>query len=73
RVPDAVPWGSYPTLAASVTSKASQVYNVMVHSFTPAAFKGLIFLCSDQMVEADGGANFGPELSALANSWKEKF
>ncbi|MFT5107253.1 MAG: sialate O-acetylesterase [Pseudoalteromonas tetraodonis] len=72
-VPDDVPWGSYPTLAASVTSEASQVYNVMVQSFTPGAFKGVIFLASETMVEADQGAQFGEQLSALANSWKGKF
>jgi len=73
RVPDGVPWGSYPTLAASVTSKASEVYNVMVHSFTPGTFKGIVFLCSEKMVEQDQGANYGSELSALANSWMERF
>lgn len=73
RVPDAAPWGSYPTLAASVTSKASETYNVMVHSFTPAAFKGVIFLCSESMFKEDGGASYGQELAALANGWKRKF
>ena len=73
RVPDDVPWGSYPTLTASVTSTASEVYNVMVHPFTPGAFKGVIFLSSEKMVEADQGAHFGEQLSALANSWRERF
>jgi sialate O-acetylesterase len=72
-VPDGAAWGSYPTLASSVTSKASEVYNVMVHSFTPASLKGIIFLSSPEMVKKDRGANFGSELSALANSWKDKF
>lgn len=73
RVPDGVPWGSYPSLTSSVTSKASEVYNVMVHSFTPAAVKGIIFLSSENMVIADQGAHYGLELSALANSWKKRF
>ena len=73
RVPDAVPWGGYPTLNASVTSKASEVYNVMVHSFTPGAFKGIIFLASEKMIEEDGGVNYGAEMTALANSWKKRF
>ena len=73
RVPDAVPWGSYPTLNSSITSKASEVHNVMVHSFTPAALKGIIFLSSENMVAADQGANYGPELTALANSFKKGF
>jgi hypothetical protein len=72
-VPDAVPWGKYPELSASVTSTASEVNNTLVRSFTPAALKGIIFLTSDNMVSADQGANFGPELTALANSWKKRF
>jgi hypothetical protein len=56
-----------------VTSKASEVNNVLVSSFTPAALKGIIFLTSDSMVATDQGANYGPELSALANSLKKRF
>jgi len=74
RVPDGVAWGSYPSIgSASSNSTASQCYNVMVHSFTPAAFKGIIFLCSEKMVEKEQGAYYGSELSALANCWKAKF
>ena len=74
RVPDGVAWGSYPSLSGSVgKSQAAQIYNVMVHSFTPASFKGIIFLCSEQMCEKDQGASYGPELSALANCWKDRF
>jgi hypothetical protein len=72
-VPDNVAWGSYPTLAASVTSKASEVYNVMVHSFTPTELKGILFMASPAMVEEDQGARFGEQMSALANSWKGRF
>ena len=74
RVPDGQAWGSYPTLAgASVTTKAGQSYNVMVHSFWPGCFKGVIFLCSEKMFDADKGAHFGEQLTALANSWKVRF
>ncbi|MFK7912199.1 MAG: sialate O-acetylesterase [Akkermansiaceae bacterium] len=73
RVPDAVPWGTYPMLNSSVTSDASEVYNVMTHSFTPAALKGIIFISSENLVADDQGANFGPELSVLANSFKKRF
>ncbi len=74
KVPDGVAWGSYPAMSgASSQSEATQSYNVMVHSFTPASFKGIIFLCSRNMFEEDQGANYGPELSALANCWKDKF
>ena len=74
KVPDGSAWGHYPTLAvASSQSEAAQGYNVMVHSFTPASFKGIVFLCSQRMFEADQGANYGEQLSALANCWKERF
>lgn len=56
-----------------MTSHASEVYNVMVHSFTPGAFRGIIFLSSEELVEGDAGSNFGAELSALANSRKKRF
>jgi len=73
KVPDGAAWGQYPALSSAITSKASQVYNVMVHSFTPADLKGILFLTSPAMVKNDQGANFGEQLSALANSWEEKF
>ena len=73
RVPDGVTWGRILNLSSSVTSTASQVYNVMTHSFTPGSFKGVIFLSSPKMIEKGQGANYGSELSALANCWKSKF
>jgi hypothetical protein len=45
----------------------------LVHSFTPASFKGILFLSSEAMFKHDQGANYGSELTALANSWKNKF
>ena len=45
----------------------------MTHSFGPASFKGIIFLCSENMFEGDKAANYGAELSALANGWKNHF
>ena len=74
KVPDGSAWGIFPTLAVAASqSEASQGYNVMVHSFTPASFKGIVFLCSRKMVDADHGANYGTELTVLANCWKTKF
>ena len=72
-VPDGVAWGSYPTLASSVSSQASEVYNCMVHSFTPAQLKGIIFLTSEAMVVENEGAYFGEQMAALVNSWKKRF
>ncbi|MBC8372777.1 MAG: hypothetical protein H8E53_04225 [Planctomycetes bacterium] len=72
-VPDGVTWGGILNLSSSVSSTASQAYNVMTHSFTPAGFKGIVFITSEKMFEKDQGANCGPEISALANCWKAKF
>ena len=72
-VPDSVPWGSYPQLAGEVTSEASQTHNVLAASFVPGSFKGVIFIAGPAMVEHDGGLNFGPELSVLANGFIEDF
>ncbi len=73
NVPDRAAWGHYPTLAVTASqSEASQGYNVMVHSFTPASFKGIVFLCSQKMFETDQCANYGAQLSVLANCWKSK-
>jgi len=73
RIPDGSAWGRYPSFSGSVTSKASQVFNVMVNSFGPASLKGIIFISSEKMVEKEQGAHFGSELSALANCWKDHF
>jgi hypothetical protein len=72
-VPDGKPWGSYPAIASGGESTATETYNVMVDSFAPTALKGVLFLSGEGMVAADQGANFGPEFSALANSFKAKF
>lgn len=73
KVPDGVPWGSYPTLASNVTSKAAETYNVLVHPFSMCKCKGILFLTSPQMVTEDQGRNFGEQMSALANCWKSHF
>jgi hypothetical protein len=44
-----------------------------VHCFTPAALSGVVFLTGEAMVAGDQGANFGPEMSALAKSFKSRF
>lgn len=73
-VPDDAKWGHYPKLAGDVTTKASHTYNVMTHSFTPTALKGVVFLTSADAVEAaEQGATFGEQMTALANAWKTKF
>ncbi len=73
RVPDGAPWGGLPSMEAAVTTTAGHTYNVVVHSFTPANLKGVIFLSGKALFEKDQGAHFGEQFSALANSWKELF
>jgi hypothetical protein len=73
RVPDGAPWGKYPTVASAVTTNASQTWNVLVESFTPGAFKGVLFLGNPDMVAEDGGAHFGEQMTALANCMKKRF
>ncbi len=73
-VPDGSVWGSYPSPEPVVgDSKATWTYNVYVHGFTPAALSGVVFLTSESMTAEDQGANFGPEMSALANCFKARF
>ncbi|MDT8389157.1 MAG: sialate O-acetylesterase [Lentisphaeria bacterium] len=72
-VPDGATWGTYPSLGGEVESNAGWTYNVMVHSFTPAALKGIIFLASPVMVAEDQGANYGEQVAALANALKMTF
>jgi sialate O-acetylesterase len=73
RVPDGASWGGMPTMEAAVNTTAGQAYNVLVHSFTPASLKGVIFISGKELFDKDQGAHFGEQFSALANSWKELF
>jgi hypothetical protein len=73
RVPDGVAWGTYPSFGGKITTEASQSYNVLTCSFTPASVKGIIFLTGEAMFKQDQGANFGEQFTVLANSWKAKF
>jgi len=73
KVPDGLAWGTYPAFASSITTEAAQSYNVLVCSFCPGSFKGIIFLSGEAMFTKDQGANFGEQFTVLANSWKTKF
>ena len=68
-VPNSEPWGTFPQLAGEVTSKASETHNVCASSFIPGSFKGIIFLPAPASVARDQGANFGSDMSALANGF----
>lgn len=72
-VPDDAPWGSYPTFNSVVKTDASQTFNALVASFRNTRLKGIVFITEQSMVAKDQGANFGSELSALANGWKRHF
>ena len=72
-VPNNEPWGTFPQLAGQVTSKASETHNVCASSFIPGSFKGIIFLPAPASVARDQGANFGAEMSALANGYVADF
>ncbi len=72
-IPDGVAWGTYPKLSSEAKTEASQSYNLMTHSFTPTALKGIIFVTGPDMFTEDQGANFGEQLSALANCWRTRF
>jgi len=72
--PDGSSWGRIPSPEPQVgDSTATFTYNVYVHCFTPASLSGIVVLSSESMVAEDQGANFGPEMSALANCFKTRF
>jgi hypothetical protein len=73
QVPDGIAWGTYPAFTTSVATEASQAYNVLVHSFWPGSFKGILFVSGEALFQKDQGANFGEQFTVLANSWKTKF
>lgn len=70
RVPDGLAWGTYPLQASkSGTSEATQSYNVMVHSFTPTALRGIMFYYTEGMQDQ----NFDEQRVVLAESWEKRF
>jgi hypothetical protein len=64
-------WGSYPSPKPAIgDTKATLVHNIYVAPFAPTTVNGMIFLTSESMVKESNGANFGTEMSALANCLK---
>jgi hypothetical protein len=62
-----------PTLAPEIgDSQATMTYNVYVDCFSPGQVSGVVFLCGNKMIADAQGANFGPEMSALANCFKSR-
>lgn len=73
-VPDQSPWGVIPSSQAPDSiAEATQAYNVMVHSFTPAALKGVLFISGPSMVWQDEGRDFSEQMSVLGNAWQKRF
>lgn len=71
RVPDGLAWGTYPVQASkSDTSEATQHYNVMVHSFTPATLKGVLFFTGTELSSAP---SYGEQITVLKASWGDRF
>ena len=67
-------WGQYPSPEPVIgDTTATFEYNVYMHSFTPAALSGVVFLTGQGMVAGDEGANFGPEMAVLAKCMKSRF
>jgi hypothetical protein len=54
-------------------SSATETFNMLITSFNPANFKGVICLTPVSFFEEDQGTNFGSDFSVLANCWKESF
>ena len=71
RVPDGSAWGVLPSQATKgETSEATGSYNVMVHSFTPSALKGVLFFRTPEAFESEQAeAHF----KLLMKSWNERF
>ncbi len=73
-VPNGTSWGQYPSPQPQVgDSTATWTYNVYTHCFTPASLSGVVIISSESMIAEDQGANFGQEMSALANCFKSRF
>jgi len=67
-------WGdSFPSLKAEITTTASTTFYVSTLCYTPASLKGIIFLGYPELFNEGKGADFGPEMTALANGWKARF
>lgn len=62
-----------PGVARGPGSPATQTYNMLISSFNPANFKGVICLTPQSFFAEDEGANFGSEFSVMANNWKASF
>jgi len=74
RVPDGAPWGQMPSAAVSSrATQTTQVYNTMVHCFTPAALRGVMFITSPAMGEATEPSVFREQFAALGSSWLTRF
>jgi sialate O-acetylesterase len=71
--PDGAQWGIYPKFEPEIgDSQATMTYNVYVDCFSPGQVSGIVFLSGNAAIADQQGANFGPEMSALANCFKAK-
>jgi hypothetical protein len=71
--PDGAKWGVIPQLQPKVgDTQSTMTYNVYVDCFSPGQVSGIVFLTANAAIAEQQGANFGPEMSALANCFKAK-
>lgn len=71
--PDGAKWGIYPKAEPEIgDSQTSTTYNINVDCFSPLQARGIVFLAGNAMIADQEGANFGPEMSVLTNSFKTK-
>jgi hypothetical protein len=71
--PDGAKWGVIPTFQPVIgETQSTKTYNVYVDCFSPGQVSGIVFLAGNAALTEAQGANFGPEMSALANCFKAK-
>lgn len=73
-VPDGSAWGKIPNKAAGdAKSQATQAYNVMVHSFTPTALKGVLFIVGKDTLAGLDDQTANDQFKVLTDSWQQRF
>lgn len=72
-VPDGSAWGVIPSKAAGdAKSDATQAYNVMLHSFTPTALKGVLFINGKDTLAGLNDEQIAEQMGVLKQSWSER-
>ena len=73
-VPDGSAWGVIPNQsAADAKSDATQAYNVMVHSFAPAALRSVVFITGKDTLAGLNDEQVAEQMGVLNQSWSKRF